>query len=78
MARDYHEDARTLCELLDAEELAQVAKTLRDDMVGGCTGTEILMALRYHCRELLGTSKGSAAARALAADLADAIDRALE
>jgi hypothetical protein len=50
---DHYAAARNLINLLEAEGLKHEALILRSAMEEGSTGTEILMALRFHLTKIL-------------------------
>lgn len=52
MARDYYAEALNIAQLLEADELMAEAQAIRDAISSGSTGTEILMALRWHLQRL--------------------------
>jgi len=50
---DYYLEARDLISRLKSEGDDESASKLRSAMEGGATGTEILMALRFHLAEII-------------------------
>lgn len=64
---DHYAAARELILHLELDGHATEAATLNAAMEGGATGTEILMALRFHLAEIINRAslKGDAKARAL-------------
>jgi hypothetical protein len=56
MARDYYAEAKEVAAILEREGLPEEAESLVRAISDGSTGTEILMALRWH-RVQMDTSK---------------------
>lgn len=52
MAYDYYSEARAIADLLVQEGFEAEASKLRDALAAGATGTEILMALRWHLQSI--------------------------
>lgn len=78
MARDYHEEAREIARRLLRDGLAEEAATLVEAIEGGATGTEILVALRWHLGRILEAHPTLAPeTRRRMRDLRRAIDAAL-
>lgn len=50
---NYYEEADRLISSLEGEGYDLYAATLRSAIEGGATGTEILMALRFHITEIV-------------------------
>ena len=78
MTRDYHREARDIAARLEQEGLTAEAASLVDAIEGGSTGTEILMALRWHLDRIdkSGAVKDPETRR-LIVDLGQAIGSAL-
>lgn len=78
MTRDYHREARDIASRLEQEGLKAESASLVEAIEGGSTGTEILMALRWHLDRV---DKGGAVkdpeTRRLVVDLSQAIGSAL-
>ena len=78
MAHDYDADARALADELRRAGYPNRADQLTDDVVGGATGTEIMMGLRWTVDQLMGSELAlPAALLTRARRLRHAIDRAL-
>lgn len=78
MTSDYYAEAREVARSLDQEGLKEEAQSLRDAIDSGSTGTEILMALRWHLQRIGNTNAlMSPAIRAKIRGLAGSIDAAL-
>ena len=52
MAIDYYAEAGEIARCLERDGLARDAQNLRDAISDGSTGTEILMALRWHLQRI--------------------------
>ena len=52
MARDYYAEAREIARSLEQDGLTAEARALVDAVDTGSTGTEILMALRWHLQRI--------------------------
>lgn len=82
MTRDFYADAYEIAErLAKARELVW-ADTITSAIEDGATGTEILMALRFHLSRLLKSatppdSDTRSLARSLVVDLSEALDMGL-
>lgn len=78
MTRDYHAEGRDIAARLRQQGLTAEAQSLVDAIEGGSTGTEILMALRWHLDRI---EKGGAVkdtdTQRLMTDLSGAISSAL-
>ena len=57
MSRDIFADVRGLVALLLREGLKAEAHALSDAVESGSTGTEILMALRWHLRQIVASAE---------------------
>ncbi len=77
MARDYIGDARSLSEQLGRLGHRVWVSRIDDVIVGGATGTEILMGLRSVLGNLVESGECGPALAAQAAELRRAIDAAL-
>ena len=78
MTRDYYADARDIATLLQQAGLVSEAATLVDAIEGGSTGTEILMALRWHLDRIEKVASViDAQTRRRMVDLSQAISMAL-
>ena len=78
MSRDYYSEAEEIARSLDAEGLQADARTLRDAIRNGSTGSEIFMALRWNLQQI--DKRGSAmnlGTRAKIRELARALGDAL-
>jgi len=72
---DLHGDAAALARSVRDEGFPDWGRALEDAVAGGCTGTEILMALRWTTKKLLRARLPlSAPVRAQARGLVAAID----
>lgn len=79
MSRDYFAEATRLADDLERDGLVAQARALRDAIEGGSTGSEILMALRFHLRDLESMNLAlDFKTRRCIRDLATAIDDALD
>ena len=78
MAHDLISDARRLAQALDSDGLTGRSRGIEDVIAGGATGSEILMGLRWHVREVLDADRASAATRRQAELLLRQISRALD
>jgi hypothetical protein len=78
MSRDYYAEALELAQILEAEGRRSDSKLLRDAIADGATGSEILMALRWHLKRIEeATSESDTETRSRIRDLSTAIGRAL-
>jgi hypothetical protein len=78
VAYDYDADARALADELRRTGYPNWADQLTDVIVGGATGTEIMMGLRWTLDQLTGSEPAPPAALLRRVRrLRDAIDRAL-
>lgn len=79
MARDYYAEARQLADSLDDEGLDEWSGKLKDAIDAGFTATEILMALRWHARQLREASpRLSRPTRRALASLLEGLEDALK
>lgn len=77
-SRELHEDAAALARSVRDEGFPDWGRALEDAVAGGCTGTEILMALRWTTEKLLRARLPlGAPVRAQSRGLVAAIDDAL-
>lgn len=77
MARDYIGDARSLSGQLGQLGYGRWVSRIDDVIVGGATGAEILMGLRFVLGNLVESGECDGALTAQAAELRHAIDAAL-
>ena len=78
MTRDYYAEARDIAQSLDNGGLSEDARGLRDAIAAGATGTEILMALRWHLQRIANATLSlDFATREKIRDLTEAISSAL-
>jgi hypothetical protein len=78
MAIDYYEEAREISLRLEQDGLTSEAVSLVHAVEDGATGTEILMALRWHLRRIEGSNRTTnLETRRRIRCLSEAIDTAL-
>ena len=78
MARDYYAEAKDLAAILDRDGLPEQAQALVRAIDDGSTGTEILMALRWHLERIDSSKfKLTTRTRARVRELGKAISDAL-
>jgi hypothetical protein len=75
---DYYAAARNLITLLYTEGHAIEAEELKDAMENGATGTEILMALRFHLAKIIRSVSLKGALQIHALKLLSELDKSLE
>lgn len=75
---DHYAVANDLIERLESDGHGRDARTLRDAIERGATGTEIFMALQFHLREILTRRTLSEGIREIGTTLLSALDLALE
>jgi hypothetical protein len=59
MSIDYYAQTRQIIDALAAEGLSSDGDALRDAIAAGSTGTEILMAVRWHLQQVDRSNKTS-------------------
>jgi hypothetical protein len=74
---DYYAVARSLITLLGVEGHLSEAKKLKSALEDGSTGTEILMALRFHLKGCIQRVSLTAESQTLALRLLSELDKAL-
>jgi hypothetical protein len=57
MAIDYYAEADQIIRALTAEGFTADANSLRDAIKGGSIGTEILMGVRWHLKQIFSANK---------------------
>jgi hypothetical protein len=78
VAPDYYAEARGIEQALAATGRGDLASRIRDAILAGSTGTEILMGLRWTLREIISSEANlHARIKERMSSLAAALDRAL-
>ena len=75
---DYYEEASSLASLLTKDGEDKYATKLNEAIEQGCTGTEILMALKFNIEEILKLSSISEASKKKATNLYDKLVEVLQ